>query len=84
MRDTNDLRDIMLVSGVKSGQGTEEKTCAGTAEKTCAGTAAKFLRRMPLRMPALPGDEISCQEMETEASRLDKSCESEESETNDD
>ena len=76
MRDANDLREIMLVSGVKSGQGTEEKTCAGTA--------AKFPRRMPLRMPALPGDEISCQEMETEASRLDKSCESEDSETNDD
>jgi hypothetical protein len=83
MRDANDLREIMLVSGVKAGQGVPVRACAGVPGKTCAGTAAKFPRRMPLRMPALPGDEISCQEMATEASRLDKSCESEESETND-
>jgi hypothetical protein len=75
MRDSNDLREIMLVSGVK--------TCAGTEEKTCAGTEEKFPRMMPLRMPALPGDDMSGQEMRTEASRLDKPDESEESETND-
>jgi hypothetical protein len=75
MRDTNDLREIMLVSGVKTGQGTDERTCAGTEEK--------FPRRMPLRMPALPGDEMSSQEMGTEGARLDRSGESEESETKD-
>jgi hypothetical protein len=83
MRDANDLRDIMLVSGVKSCAGVPQKACAGAPEKTCAGTEEKFPRRMPLRMPALPGDEMSGQEMGTEASRLDKSGESEESETND-
>jgi hypothetical protein len=71
MRDSNDLREMMLVSGgkadegtaSKSGQGTEEKAGQGTEEKTCAGAPEKCGRRMPLRMPALPGDDVSSQEM---------------------
>jgi hypothetical protein len=80
MRDSNDLREIMFVSGVKASTGTPLKACAGTAEKACAGTPDKFPGSMALRMPALPGDDVSSQEVGTEASRLDKT---EESETND-
>jgi len=75
MSDSNDLKGII-------GHGAVAKTCTGTEEKACAGTAEKFPGRMPLRMPALPGDDVYGEEMGTEASTLDNSCESEENETN--